>query len=59
MRNRATHFVGIPVIVFSLLLILALVQFQIGSRETSLAAVAAHPVSATGAGRTTPSAHRM
>src|SRR4029453_4327184 len=29
-RNKATHFVGIPVIVFSLLLILSLWRFEVG-----------------------------
>lgn len=38
-RNRATHFVGIPVIVFSLLLILALVRIHPGGREVSMALV--------------------
>ncbi len=37
MRNRATHFVGIPVIVFSLLLVLTLWRFQFAGREVSLA----------------------
>ena len=32
-RNKATHFVGIPIIVFSLLLILSLWRFEIGGRE--------------------------
>lgn len=32
-RNKATHFVGIPLIVFSLLLILSLWRFEIGGRE--------------------------
>ena len=38
-RNKATHFVGIPVIVFSLLLVLSLWRFELGGREwtTSLA----------------------
>jgi uncharacterized membrane protein YGL010W len=31
-RNKATHFVGIPVIVFSLLLILSLWRFELGGR---------------------------
>ena len=31
-RNKATHFVGIPVIVFSLLLILSLWRFEVGDR---------------------------
>lgn len=35
-RNKATHFVGIPVIVFSLLLVLSLWTFEIGGREWSL-----------------------
>lgn len=37
MRNRATHFVGIPVIVFSLLLALALWHLQVMGREMSMA----------------------
>ena len=38
-RNKATHFVGIPVIVFSLLLVLSLWRFELLGREwtTSLA----------------------
>jgi uncharacterized membrane protein YGL010W len=44
-RNRATHFIGIPAIVFSLLLPLALWRFSIGGLDLSaawvLAAVAA------------------
>ena len=32
-RNKATHFVGIPVIVFSLLLLLSLWRFEVGGRE--------------------------
>ena len=35
-RNKATHFVGIPVIVFSLLLILSLWPFEAGGREWTL-----------------------
>lgn len=35
-RNKATHFVGIPVIVFSLLLILSLWHFEVGGREWTL-----------------------
>ena len=35
-RNKATHFVGIPVIVFSLLLILCLWRFELGGRDWSL-----------------------
>ena len=35
-RNKATHFVGIPVIVFSLLLVLSLWRFEVGGREWSL-----------------------
>lgn len=35
-RNKATHFVGIPVIVFSLLLILSLWRFELGGREWTL-----------------------
>ena len=38
-RNKATHFVGIPVIVFSLLLILALWRIHPGGREVSMALV--------------------
>ena len=32
-RNKATHFVGIPVIVFSLLLIFSLWRFEAGGRD--------------------------
>jgi uncharacterized membrane protein YGL010W len=32
-RNKATHFVGIPLIVFSLLLLLSLWRFDLGGRE--------------------------
>src|SRR5216684_474769 len=39
-RNKGTHFVGIPLIVFSLMLILALWQFGLG-RDTSAGAVMA------------------
>lgn len=35
-RNKATHFVGIPIIVFSLLLILCLWRFELGGRDWSL-----------------------
>ena len=35
-RNKATHFVGIPVIVFSLLLILSLWRFEVGDRQWTL-----------------------
>ncbi len=35
-RNKATHFVGIPLIVFSLLLLLSLWRFELGDREWSL-----------------------
>jgi uncharacterized membrane protein YGL010W len=35
-RNKATHFVGIPVIVFSLLLILSLWRFELGGREWTM-----------------------
>jgi len=38
-RNKATHFVGIPIIVFSLLLILALWRIDPGGREVSMALV--------------------
>lgn len=37
MRNRATHFVGIPVIAFSLLLLLALWRLELVGREISMA----------------------
>ena len=37
-RNKATHFIGIPVIVFSLLLVLTLWRLQLGGREVSGAA---------------------
>ncbi|OFW98337.1 MAG: hypothetical protein A3D94_06055 [Alphaproteobacteria bacterium RIFCSPHIGHO2_12_FULL_66_14] len=35
-RNKATHFVGIPVIVFSLLLILSLWRVEVGGREWTM-----------------------
>jgi uncharacterized membrane protein YGL010W len=35
-RNKATHFVGIPLIVFSLLLLLSLLRFEFGDREWTL-----------------------
>ena len=35
-RNKATHFVGIPVIVFSLLLILSLWRLEVGERQWTL-----------------------
>ena len=35
-RNKATHFVGIPVIVFSLLLILSLWRFELGGRQWTM-----------------------
>lgn len=38
-RNKATHFVGIPVIVFSLLLILALWRVELAGHEMSMALV--------------------
>ena len=41
MRNRATHFVGIPIIVFSLLLILTLWRVQIGGHEVSVSLIVA------------------
>jgi uncharacterized membrane protein YGL010W len=40
-RNKATHFIGIPVIVFSLLLILSLARVYPGGREVSVALVVA------------------
>jgi uncharacterized membrane protein YGL010W len=38
-RNKATHFVGIPIIVFSLLLILSLWRLELGGREWPLSLV--------------------
>ncbi|MBI3196067.1 MAG: DUF962 domain-containing protein [Rhodospirillales bacterium] len=35
-RNKATHFVGIPIIVFSLLLVLSLWRFELAGREWTL-----------------------
>jgi uncharacterized membrane protein YGL010W len=35
-RNKATHFVGIPVIVFSLLLLLSLWTFELGGRQWTM-----------------------
>ena len=35
-RNKATHFVGIPIIVFSLLLLLSLWRFEVGDRQWTL-----------------------
>src|SRR4030095_11074531 len=35
-RNKATHFVGIPIIVFSLLLILSLWRFEVGDRQWTM-----------------------
>jgi uncharacterized membrane protein YGL010W len=35
-RNRATHFVGIPIIVFSLLLVLSLWRFELLGREWTM-----------------------
>lgn len=40
-RNKATHFVGIPVIVFSLLLLLSLWRFELGGQEWTLSLAAA------------------
>ena len=40
-RNKATHFIGIPVIVFSLLLVLTLWRLQLGGHEVSGALVVA------------------
>src|SRR4051812_23829884 len=40
-RNKATHFVGIPLIVFSLLLILAQWSLPLAGREISMAMVVA------------------
>ena len=35
-RNKTTHFVGIPIIVFSLLLVLSLARFELGGRDWTL-----------------------
>jgi uncharacterized membrane protein YGL010W len=35
-RNKATHFVGIPIIAFSLLLVLSPWRFQLGGREWTM-----------------------
>ena len=35
-RNKATHFVGIPVLVFSLLLVLSLWTFEVGGRQWTI-----------------------
>jgi uncharacterized membrane protein YGL010W len=43
-RNRATHFIGIPAIVFSLLVPLAFVRFDVGGTIISLALVVAAAV---------------
>ena len=40
-RNRATHFVGIPAIVFSLLVLFALVRFPLAGLDVSLAWIGA------------------
>ena len=40
-RNKATHFVGIPIIVFSLLLVLSLWRFQLGGQEWTMSLAAA------------------
>ncbi|TQV78374.1 DUF962 domain-containing protein [Denitrobaculum tricleocarpae] len=40
-RNRATHFVGIPAIVFSLLVVLALYRFPIAGFDVSAALIVA------------------
>jgi uncharacterized membrane protein YGL010W len=40
-RNKATHFIGIPVIVFSLLLILALWRLDLAGRDASMAELVA------------------
>jgi uncharacterized membrane protein YGL010W len=40
-RNKATHFVGIPIIVFSLLLILSLWRLELGGREWTMSLVVA------------------
>ena len=39
--NKATHFIGIPVIVFSLLLILSLWRLEIGGREWTMSLIVA------------------
>jgi uncharacterized membrane protein YGL010W len=41
LRNKATHFVGIPIIVFSLLLILSLWRLEIGGREWTMSLIVA------------------
>ena len=38
-RNRATHFVGIPAIIVSLMVVLALARFAVGGVELSWAVV--------------------
>jgi uncharacterized membrane protein YGL010W len=43
-RNRATHFVGIPAIVFSLLIPLAFVRFDVAGTTISLALIVAAAV---------------
>jgi uncharacterized membrane protein YGL010W len=43
-RNRVTHFVGIPAIVFALLVPLALVRFTVAGTDISLALVVAAAV---------------
>ena len=40
-RNKATHFVGIPILVFSLLLILSLWRLELGGREWTMSLVIA------------------
>jgi uncharacterized membrane protein YGL010W len=40
-RNKATHFIGVPVIVFSMLLVLTLWRPELGGREMSGALVVA------------------
>ncbi len=40
-RNKATHFIGIPIIVFSLLLILALARVYPAGREVSVSMIVA------------------
>ncbi len=39
-RNKATHFVGIPIIVFSLLLLLSLWRFDVGDRQWTVSLAA-------------------
>jgi len=40
-RNKATHFVGIPIIIYSLLLVLSPLQLELGGRSVSASALLA------------------